>query len=688
MRKFSLLVCAVLCLSACSDEVVTPQQNTPSDPTKPSGCHEGYRRCKDNFVQFCESGEWKNTDACPYGCDTQKFVCLSDPGETPEPPTAKCQQGEELCTNGTMMTCPNGEWEKQNCEFGCAPSGKACAECSSDKCEEGQKSICEDGLWVKTVVDCPEGCNEEGTDCAPPKDCTEGQMLCSEKQLKQCTNKEWTTVKECPDGCNAEQTDCLIKICNDGDAVCTDGSVKNCMDNAWSTPAPCPYGCDNEGKVCAEQNLNQPTRYLMKNRISPITPYVVEQMKAIAAKNTSRDGNVFMKVGDSHYDADIQGNGWNYGFMTCFSSKDKDQVTLDSHTELQAVIDAFQSKVDSFIRDSDTAVGGKMTNYVLSENRLENEIKEVNPRFALFGFGTNDVNAGGNSYSKVSGVGNGYPGALQLYYQRVSKALDIMMNAGVIPLISGVAPNSKTPASNKGDQPQYAVPLFDAVSRGIAEHRQLPWYDTFNDFMALPSNGLQKDNIHESKNGSPCNFTPEGLKYGANARNLGTITMLYHSWQTIVNSVAPTDDIEEAFAGAGSPTDPYLITSLPYTHSANTAESSNSLIDVYTACKDSPEYGPELYYKLVLDKKTRVKIFAVSSQDSDLDLHVLKDGTTADKCFRRADIFMQGYLEAGTYYIVVDSYGNSGSSKKGQYLMGVVECLSDDPNCDVELKSY
>ena len=686
MRKFSLLVCAVLCLSACSDEVVTPQQNTPSDPTKPSGCHEGYRRCKDNFVQFCESGEWKNTDACPYGCDTQKFVCLSDPGETPEPPTAKCQQGEELCTNGTMMTCPNGEWEKQNCEFGCAPSGKACAECSSDKCEGDQKTSCANGAWVLPAVTCPEGCNDEGTDCSQnTAECDEGQMLCSESQLKKCTNQTWSVVKACPDGCNAEQTDCLTKVCNDGDSICADGNVKNCMDNAWSTPAPCPYGCDDTGKVCAESNNNQPTRYIIKDYHSPVTPYVAAQMKAIAAKDTSQKGNVFMKVGDSHYDANINDLGWNYGFMTCFSNQTKQAVTLDKYADLQAVVDAFQADVDSFNRDSDTAVGAQTTSYVLKESRLENEIKAIHPRFAFFGFGTNDMGSSGKSY----GSNSGYPKAMETYFRNVSKVVDKLMAAGVIPLISGVAPNYRKPADKDADQPQYAVPAFDAITRGIAEARQIPWYDTYNNFMALPSHGLRDDNVHESTNGSPCNFTADGLKNGANARNLGSIQMLRTSWDIVVNNGSAPDAVAEPFKGTGTPTDPFLITSLPYTHLADTSKSTNSLIQVYAGeCKDSPEYGPEYYYKLTLEKKTQVKIFVVSADNADVDLHVLKEGTGADKCFRRSNIYMQGYLDAGTYYIVIDTYGKTGETEPGQYLMGIVNCESGDPNCSAVLKSY
>ena len=59
----------------------------------------------------------------------------------------------------------------------------------------------------------------------------------------------------------------------------------------------------------------------------------------------------------------------------------------------------------------------------------------------------------------------------------------------------------------------------------------------------------------------------------------------------------------------------------------------------------------------------------------------------------RSDIFMQGYLEAGTYYISVDTYGKTNGTgaekmQPGQYLFGIHECESEDQRCDVALHGY
>ena len=213
-------------------------------------------------------------------------------------------------------------------------------------------------------------------------------------------------------------------------------------------------------------------------------------------------------------------------------------------------------------------------------------------------------------------------------------------------------------------------------------------FDTYNAFINLPNHGLTTDNIHESTNGSPCDFTSSGLKSGANVRNLGLIQALNTSWQTVVNGKDAPDKIEEAFAGSGSSSDPFIISSIPFTHSADTSKSSNKGISVYSACSDTKEGGPEYYYKLVLTEKTRLKMFAASASGVDVDIHVMKDKISADACKARADILLMGYLDAGTYYIAVDSYIESASYQPGPYLLGIVKCLSDDKRCDEAIKAY
>ena len=707
----------------------------------PPTCNDGDIICNDNAIKTCSSNTWETTSPCQYGCNLDEKSCAT-----------ACEDGSIQCFGNVLKHCQGEEWITEDCPLGCAQSGNACAECNADKCQGDQKTACVGGVWATSTDTCPNGCNETGTDCALGSTCAEEQTVCTESQVKICNGNTWNKVKDCPDGCNAEQNDCMTKVCDENALQCSGNELQICTGNAWTKSKDCPSGCDPEkkdciakvcdenalqcsgntlqicsnnawtkkqecpdgcdaaSKKCTEINNNQPTRYLMKSSThnSPITPYVVAQMKAIAAKNSSRNNDVIMKVGDSHYDAAINGGTLNYGFMRCFSKTTTSlPVTLDGRNELQAAIDEFQKTKDSFIRDSEAAVGGKATNYSFMGNptHLTAEITAMNPRFAVFGHGSNDLGNGSFTYDEVSFYYNGsltkaqgYAWAMQDYYRQMNKALDQMISGGIIPLIQGIAPNMSTQskinfigggAIDQRDQPRYIVTAFDAVSRGIAEARQLPWFDTYNAFYNLPNHGVRTDDgVHESSSGSPCNFAADGLQYGANVRNLGLIQALYHSWQTVVKGANAPDAIEEPFTGSGSSTDPFVITSLPYTHSADTSKSSNKAITSYS-CHNTGEAGPEYYYKLELKQKSRLKIFAVSASDVDVDIHVLKDSIAGDKCIARSDILLMGTLNAGTYYISVDTWSGTASTyKAGQYLMGIVECLSDDKRCDEAIKAY
>lgn len=700
----------------------------------PPTCTDGDVVCNDSAIKTCTNNTWETTTPCPYGCNLDEKSCAT-----------ACEEGSIQCIGSTLKQCQEGEWANtKDCPLGCAQSGTACAECNADKCEGDQKTTCVGGVWASSSDTCPNGCNDTGTDCALGQTCTEGQTVCTENQVKSCSGNTWTKLKDCPDGCDAAKNDCFVKVCEENALQCSGNELQICTSNAWTKSKDCPVGCDAarkdcvakvcddnalqcsgntlqictgnawtkkqdcengcdaSAKKCKEINNNQPTRYLMKSSThnSPITPYVVQQMKNIMAKNGSRNNNVIMKVGDSHYDAAIGGGSLNYGFMRCFSNSTTNlPVNLDGRNELQAAIDEFQKKIDSFIRDSEAAEGGMSTRYCFQNNHLANEINAINPRFAVFGHGSNDIGNGSFTYEQVYGSNSGYAWAMQDYYRQVNKALDQMISGGIIPLIQGIAPNLSTPANinyigggpiDKRDYPRYIVPAFDAISRGIAEARQLPWFDTYNAFYKLNNHGVRDDGVHESTNGSPCNFTAEGLKNGANVRNLGLIQALNTSWQTVINGKAAPDAIEEAFKGSGSSSDPFVITSLPYTHSANTSNSANKGITAYAgSCSTTGEAGPEYYYKLELPNKSRLKIFAVSAANVDVDIHVMKGSIAADKCTARADILLMGTLDAGTYYISVDTWSDAnGSYSAGQYLMGIVECMSDDQRCNDPIKAY
>lgn len=697
----------------------------------PSTCSDGTVICHDGTLKSCSQNAWETTDTCPNGCAADGKSCAQT-----------CGDGQTVCHDGVLKTCQSGVWQSTDCPLGCTATGNDCAECNAAKCEGDQLTACSGGRWAATADTCPNGCNESGTDCALAETCAENDTVCTEDQVKQCSGNTWTKIKDCPDGCDAQQKDCFTKVCDDNALRCDGSQLQICTNNAWGKKEDCPAGCDDAKKACTpkvcdanalqcsgntlqicannawtkkedcaggcdaaakkciEVNNNVPTRYITGpgKYDTPITPYVVQQMKNIMAKNGSRYNDVIMKVGDSHYDAAINNTSLTYGFMRCFSKNVSYKVTLDGRNYLQAAIDEFQKTKDSFIRDSEAAVGGQSTRYSFmgTPTHLTAEINAMNPRFAVFGHGSNDLGNGSFTYTK-SNNGNGYAWAMQDFYRQVNKALDQMIAGGIIPIIQGVAPNLSTPtninymngapAIDKRDYPRFMVPAFDAVSRGIAEARQLPWFDTYNAFWGLPGHGVRNDHVHETQADSPCDFTASGLQYGANVRNLSLIETLSASWKTVVKGEAAPGAVIEPFKGSGSKNDPFIVTSLPFTHSADMTKSTNKAFDVYS-CSTSKEPGAEYYYKMVLNEKKRLKMFVVSARDAngneiDQDIHVLKGSIDANQCVARSDILLMGTLDAGTYYISIDTY-----DRAGLYLMGVIECLSDDERCNDPIKAF
>ncbi len=645
-------------------------------------CDTGSVICLNDSLKTCIDGKWKRT-ACEYGCNDDATDCKDD---------TACSNGDTICTNDIKKTCNDGIWEQNKCEFGCNAEKNDCAdkptetkdECTGTEviCENHTKKVCHNGTWQQT--NCPDGCNKTGTDCAVPQTCNDNEIICTDGKLKKCQDNTWITTSDCGFGCNKSNTACAV--CKEG-STCKDGLLTTCQNDTIKTTS-CQYGCDSTGKKCDEIDQTQPTRYLMNSVHSPITPSVVERMKKIMAKNNSRYNNVFIEIGDSHYDYD--------NFMTCFSDqKPSMHITWGDHTNMQEVVTEFQKTKDSFGRDSVAARGGKSIREMYSstydgdcpsKDCIADEISAMNPRFALFGHGSNDLGNGAFTFY-LSSTYPGYQWALENYYRQLNKAIDELENAGVIPLISGIAPcfmelsyinfmtSTNPPAINPQEHMRYAIPSFNAVSRGVAEARQLPWLDIYNIFYPLPDHGLTSDYTHcryKAAYENTCDFSSSGVEYGCNARNIYTVEMLDRAWRAIIKGDNKLDPIEEPYRGKGTQADPYIITSIPFTHEGNTQNGENK-INVYSACTNSTEQGPEIYYKMVLNERKYLRMFAVSATGVDVDLQVMKDGMDGNKCIVRTDILAHGYLDAGTYYIAVDTFGTD-STKAGQYLLGIVEC--------------
>ncbi|MBQ9396518.1 MAG: hypothetical protein IJU23_13520, partial [Proteobacteria bacterium] len=88
---------------------------------------------------------------------------------------------------------------------------------------------------------------------------------------------------------------------------------------------------------------------------------------------------------------------------------------------------------------------------------------------------------------------------------------------------------------------------------------------------------------------------------------------------------------------------------------------------------------PEIIYQLNVTQKMRIRAFVVSSSGHDMDIY-LKNTLDDNSCATRGDHWVESELSPGTYYFVVDTFGED-ASKAGEYLFGIVECDSDDKTC-------
>jgi len=160
----------------------------------------------------------------------------------------------------------------------------------------------------------------------------------------------------------------------------------------------------------------------------------------------------------------------------------------------------------------------------------------------------------------------------------------------------------------------------------------------------------------------------------------------------------------------GTNSNPYVIatstiatTPVNYTHSANTATSTQNLIDKYSPASQD-ESGNEVVYTFTITKSVQFKATLTAGYYSatvDNDIHLLTSlSTTLISGFRTATLYNNDsqyrndvsipngspyiVLPAGTYYLVVDGYKPaSGSPKNGPFTLNVQ--MTEIPSSDITI---
>ena len=410
-----------------------------------------------------------------------------------------------------------------------------------------------------------------------------------------------------------------------------------------------------------------PTRYPTDRVHSPLTTYVVENLRTIAAIDETLQDDVFAKIGASSLDSSRM--------LTCFAGDavDTELMSAESVDALDLFLGGDAGGEDPFSRDAISAVSGKTAAWVIDgdPSPLEQELAETHPRFGLIEYGTNDM-----------GMGSTYGSAMIPFADALVTLVDTLIFDGVIPVLHT---NRARLDSASADQ---WVETYNAVIRGVAQGHQVPLLDQFALLEPLPDFGLGSDGLHMSaykEDGVPqtCRFHTDGLTYGYNARNLATMDALARLTAVVTDGLDAPDDSLGAILGEGTLGSPFVIDGLPFTAMRNTEDSSQAYLDTYSGCAaDQDESGPEHIYQLTLDATTRLRALVLDQGEVDVDIHLLNDTATVEGCMARHDRLWEGTLGPGTYYFSLDTYVSAGVAKPGEYLFVLVTCHPDDVACD------
>jgi hypothetical protein len=391
---------------------------------------------------------------------------------------------------------------------------------------------------------------------------------------------------------------------------------------------------------------------------SPVTERIAAAWAEVTA-TAARDERVFMKTGAS--------TTVNPNALHCFATG---PVDLGVHDDLEGTLAHYlegdAAGTTPFDRPTLAAEVGETASWAIAgdPSPLDAEWMLLDPRVALVHFGTNDMEAGVT-----------YESALPGFYAAMSTLLDSLIERGTVPVVHAI--------TRRGDsaEAQLWVPTYNAVLRGMAQARLVPFVDIYVAIDPLPGHGLAGDGLHlEAYSEGACILDAAGLEHGYNQRNLVVLEGL-DRLRTTLESGQALDDVADELAGEGTFDAPYEILDLPFAHSSDTSESGGVEIDAYPDCgSDADESGPELVYRIELVEETAVRAVVLDLEDVDVDVHLLDASGDAAGCVVRGDTAIGRTLAPGTWYFVVDTFVTD-EPLAGPYTFVVHACEPGDLEC-------
>jgi hypothetical protein len=141
-------------------------------------------------------------------------------------------------------------------------------------------------------------------------------------------------------------------------------------------------------------------------------------------------------------------------------------------------------------------------------------------------------------------------------------------------------------------------------------------------------------------------------------------------------------DAPRADAGA-CPPGIICVGQFPFIAEGDTRLSNSSVYDSYPCKSSADESGNEFIYRVDLPQPGFLSAAVYDDSGVDIDLHILSS-LDASSCISRGDKQVKADVEAGTYYVVADSYVSGGQSLAGVYRIEIGFTIPSQGPCLME----
>lgn len=126
------------------------------------------------------------------------------------------------------------------------------------------------------------------------------------------------------------------------------------------------------------------------------------------------------------------------------------------------------------------------------------------------------------------------------------------------------------------------------------------------------------------------------------------------------------------------------VDSFPFQDNGDTRDQPQGSFDRYGCAPSKNEGGSEVIYKVSLPAPGFLSAAVYSATGVDVDVHILQD-LDAETCLSRGDLQAKADVEAGDYYIVVDTFVTSaGRVKAGEFSVDIGYVIPSEGPCKME----